>query len=186
MWHGVFCDTPSMSATCILCILCLVNVCMCVCVEYCVLVCPWVLWVCVCTRKAILCMENICKLSFTWGSRVHELWSLLRIWDNSVKKFDSKRANGVQSTGIGWSVDKIKRFCVHAHAQRCNSGTKWRAWWFKFSPCGASCRRRTYVSPRMTSMKSHCNTVTIGRSVGLRQCYLHELFLIYALCLKNQ
>ena len=50
---------------------------------------------------------------------------------------------------------------------------------------GASHRRRTYASPR-ESMTSHCNTVTIGCSVGLRQCYLREVFLIfYALCYKT-
>ena len=86
---------------------------------------------------------------------------------------------------IGQSVDKTKQFCVHAYAQQCDTSTRWRVWWFKLSPCDASRWRRTYMSPRMSSMTSHCNTVIIGHSVGLRQYYLHGVFLIYALYQKT-
>ena len=37
----------------------------------------------------------------------------------------------------------------------------------------------THLSPRMTSKTSHCYTVTIGYLVGLQQCYLREVFLIF-------
>ena len=61
MGHGVFCDTPSVSATCILC---LVNVCMCVCVEYSVL--------CVCTRKFLY--VSYCTFVFNLGTYMYLLY----------------------------------------------------------------------------------------------------------------
>ena len=180
MWHGVFCDTPSMSATCILCILCLVNVCMCVCVEYCVLVCPWVLWVCVCTRKAILCMENICKLSFTWGSRVHKSWSLLRFRDNGVKRLTVGLPTvcGVRELAAVWtkqsnSVSKHMHSDVIPARGEESGGSSF----LYVVPVAKDVH--THLSPRMTSKTSHCYTVTIGYLVGLQQCYLREVFLIF-------
>ena len=60
--------------------------------------------------QVILCTERIGEISilFVWGSGVHKLYSLSRTQQNGVKRVGSTLANGVQSTGIGRSVDKNK------------------------------------------------------------------------------
>ena len=127
------------------------------------------------TCAAILCTEDRWNHHSIWlGLVCARIVLFIKATTKWRLRADHKLAKGVWSMGIGRSVHKIRRFCAHLYVQPFDTCTRWRVWWSSFSHMVPFIKdmpgQNTYANPQ-GSITSDCDTVTTGRSFGLRQCY---------------